>query len=74
MYQIEKGIPVPNLGRKRKYPFAEMEIGDSFLVPMGDGKNVNSLRISIRNLARFLAPKRFAISIQEGGLRVWRRE
>jgi hypothetical protein len=29
MFKIEKGIPLP----ESKYPFAEMEVGDSFFVP-----------------------------------------
>lgn len=33
MYQITKGIPIPAAARTRsRYPFAEMEIGDSFAV------------------------------------------
>lgn len=30
-FEIEKGIPIPQQ-QKIKYPFSEMEIGDSFLV------------------------------------------
>ena len=31
-YQVEKGVPLPEnmKGRKSIYPFADMEIGDSF--------------------------------------------
>jgi hypothetical protein len=34
---IEKGVPIPppsTGGRKRKYPFDEMEVGDSFTLPL----------------------------------------
>ncbi|MGE5650927.1 MAG: hypothetical protein ACM34A_12090 [Bacillota bacterium] len=33
-YEIEKGIPVAKsgAGRRSKYPFAEMKVGDSILV------------------------------------------
>jgi len=36
MFEIEKGVPVapPRIGRMPKYPFANMEVGDSFAVPM----------------------------------------
>ena len=36
MFEIEKDVPVtPALvGRPPKYPFASMEVGDSFAVPM----------------------------------------
>lgn len=31
--QIEKGIPIGVTNKKTKFPFSEMEIGDSFLIP-----------------------------------------
>lgn len=31
-YTIEKDIPYPESSKKAKYPFQEMEIGDSFAV------------------------------------------
>jgi hypothetical protein len=36
-FKIEKDVPIPAIpqaGRPRLYPFAEMEIGDSFSVPL----------------------------------------
>ena len=30
---IEKGVPMPQRNTTHNYPFAEMEIGDSFVVP-----------------------------------------
>lgn len=37
--QIEKGVPLPEftVGAPRKYPFPDMEVGDSFTVPL-EGK------------------------------------
>lgn len=32
MYKIEKGIKPPNTTVTSKYPFAEMNVGDSFVV------------------------------------------
>jgi hypothetical protein len=33
-YQVEKGIPVPSPNtRSTKYPFRDMVVGDSFVVP-----------------------------------------
>lgn len=34
-YKIDKNVPVPAelRGRKAKYPFKEMEVGDSFFIP-----------------------------------------
>lgn len=35
-FQIEKGVPVQakRIGKKPRFPFAEMEVGDSFTVPI----------------------------------------
>ena len=30
---IEKGIPMPSRNTTHAYPFAQMEVGDSFVVP-----------------------------------------
>lgn len=53
MYEIEKDKPMP---KKRmggtKYPFTEMEVGDSFDAPVKEGKSIELLRASILNSAR----------------------
>lgn len=47
-FKIDKGLPMPNIskGRPRIYPFPEMEVGDSFAVPITDdaslGNNANT--------------------------------
>jgi hypothetical protein len=73
-YEIEKGIPVsPIKGKKKpeKYPFSQMEPGDSFLV-LADEKNRTRLRESI-----YYEASRSKIKIRirsvESGLRVWRK-
>ena len=66
--QICKGVPTPT-GRRSKYPFRDMEIGDSFFSP---GSSV----IGIHGCARRHRPKRFTCrSVDEdgvAGIRVWR--
>tara|TARA_R110000823_G_scaffold195626_2_gene326978 strand:- start:117 stop:413 length:297 start_codon:yes stop_codon:yes gene_type:complete len=48
-YPVSKGIPVPE-NSKSKYPFKDMEPGDSFFVPMSDGKTTEkNLRASLYN-------------------------
>lgn len=74
MVRIEKGIPMPlkkpatGGGRKAKYPFGEMEVGDSILMA-GVGGMTKKWRDA-------LAPKTFENrSVVEGGkkrFRVWR--
>lgn len=36
-YAIEKGVPMPD--RPARYPFRDMEIGDSFVVPIRGGEH-----------------------------------
>jgi hypothetical protein len=53
---IDKDIPLPSKvrGRKAKYKFAEMEVGDSFFAE-GD----SSVQVSILTCAKRHLPKRF---------------
>lgn len=69
-FKIEKGIPVPShRGAPSKYPWEQMEVGDSFFVPAEDTtKNFGSLaRTSGKRMgAKFTSRK------LDGGWRVWR--
>jgi hypothetical protein len=72
-FHIEKGIPVPKqvgAGRKNKYPFDAMEVGDSFFIK--DGK-VKTLSRSCGTYGKRLERK-FTSRTVEGGARVWRTE
>ena len=69
MVPIDKGVPMPADGRtakNRKYPWHEMEVGDSFLLnsrkPGGNTSTYNTL----------LAPKHFVSRKTAAGSRVWR--
>jgi len=71
-YKIDRGIPLPQnrkRGRKASYPFADLEIGDSFLVPFA---NVRTMR-SAAYQARIRMDKTFYCA-KEGqhSVRVWR--
>lgn len=80
---IEKNIPIPEKvrGRKPKYEFAKMDIGDSFFAA-GD----SSVQVSILTCARRYRPKKFVTQktttevVGEGtpqtvpGFRCWRVE
>ena len=72
MFKIEKKVPIPkgDQGRTAKYPCAEMVIGDSFLVPEGDGTagGVPS-RIAYWRLKTGF---KFKTRSVKGGVRVWR--
>ncbi len=42
-FEIEKGVPMPPTGPARlKYPFANMQPGDSFAVPSEDGNRLRA--------------------------------
>lgn len=70
-WEIDKSIPIPAGGRggKSKYPFQEMEVGDSVFFP---GSNTQGKEmIYAHNYARRNGKKFSGRSI-DGGLRVWR--
>ena len=71
MYKIEKGIEIPESGSGvPKYPWKEMEVGDSFFV-----KNVpyNTLHSST-SYAGSRYHMKFSARKVEGGYRIWRIE
>jgi len=88
-YEIEKGIPIPDMrrpgnkngmGRGHKiYPFANMKIGDSFVIPPRNGINYDARRQSmLSSLRKFNKLHKTKIKItsrsSKSGLRVWRIE
>jgi len=78
--RVQKGVPIPpvkprgrngGLKYRRKYPWHEMEIGDSFNFPNPgeSGKNAhNAVILASKNGRRFVARQ------YDGGYRVWRVE
>ncbi len=73
--KIERNIPITKAKRASKYPFEDMEKGDSFFVRCGK-KQIGSKRSNI--YARMLAfwqdhqKTEFTIRSVDGGLRCWR--
>lgn len=69
-YEIEKGVPVPEQtgrGRSLKYPFPDMEIGDSILTETRSAFHAASNWASRqKNGWKFISKK------VEGGFRIWR--
>lgn len=79
MFVIEKNIPAVTRGRRKgvtKYPFGDMEKGDSFFVPFM-GKTPSGIRGSIYHLAKKFFGEKGRVSIAEvenegvKGVRVW---
>lgn len=80
-YVIEKGVPIPESlsgGKTKKYPFLELEVGDSFLIEF-NGQTPTALQNKIvnnfSNYSRYHGTKYTSrIKRDEGGVRVWRIE
>lgn len=69
MLQIEHGVALPVT--RSKYPFADMEPGDSILFT--DRARANSARISSVRFVRIHRPDwTFVMRKVEGGWRLWR--
>jgi hypothetical protein len=70
MIIVEKRMKVPPPNRKgaTKYPWAQMEVGDSFFAP---GKTTTTLHQAARNFA-IKTGWRFTCRKEEGGARIWR--
>lgn len=77
--KIDSNIPMPMKKRRgfNSYPFHEMKVGDSFFVPLKEGKKQHSLICQISTSARLYSMAsgkgwRFTTRSVEGGCRVWR--
>lgn len=79
MYAIEKNVAIPTIERPNrktgayKYPFAWMEVGDSFFVPINREKELKSVASSCSLYGKKLSRK-FTVRSVRGGVRVWRVE
>ena len=65
--KIEKGIPLPAHGNT-KYPFADMVVGDSFLMSI---ETHQKLRVAANAYGKRHAMK-FSVRVVESGVRCWR--
>lgn len=72
--KIEKGVEIPKMTRgaglkprTSKYPFAEMEVNDSFFVAVEPKKFSGTVYAAAKRTG-----KKFTIRAWEGGCRVWR--
>jgi len=76
-YKIEKNVPIPD--SQKRYPLAEMEIGDSFLVPIVDNKYMatrNRLNPAFSKFKKSDSPRKYLTKRTDDGndIRVWRVE
>ena len=74
-YFIEKGFPIPE-AEEIKLPLKQMEIGDSFFVPLLDWVSMGLIdgRSAIWILLNTLSPKHREYKVRTvcGGYRIWR--
>jgi hypothetical protein len=67
MYKIESNVPMPN-----KYPFEDMNVGDSFYV-QGDKKAITNVRVSANAYKKKTGCK-FLTKTDLTGVRIWLKE
>jgi hypothetical protein len=69
-FVIESDVPIQSRTKQCKYPFAKLEVGDSFFVP--------GIKMSVLSSAASGARKRtgfkFTTRTVDGGVRTWRTE
>ena len=77
MIQIESNIPYKRKGATHQgYPFKDMNVGDSFLVPLG-GKKEYSVRPNLYTAAKMFCVNnnlkwKFKTAAEQNGIRIWR--
>ena len=72
--KIEKGIPIPIRTGHKKYPWEDLEVGDSFFCPGKKISQVNATMcpIDYRGKRKFAARTRTLEDDNEEGVRIWR--
>ena len=79
-FKIEKDIEIPMKRKRAKYPFKEMDIGDSFLIMVdpSEDKEILSIRIKKAQINVISAARNLEIKVvtrqEDGNLRCWRIE
>ncbi len=75
-YKIESGIPIPEVKReKRKYPFPDMRVGDSFEFDLKDHRNVTASAIGYAKGGDLGRQGKFVSrTVAPGRGRIWRVE
>jgi len=72
MIQIDKGIPIPpKKGANAKYPWKEMEVGDSILIVGVSSPGVGGV---IQSAKKICPGFRFCQRREGDNVRVWRTE
>ena len=70
-YEIETNVPITTT-YKSKYPFEDMEVGNSFYVAGEDMKTIRKLRGAVSWASKRYPDTKYAVRKVDGGVRVWR--
>ena len=84
-YDIEKGVPLPEdmRGGGTRYPFDQMETGDSIFFSLDEGDNAKRLKNRLSQASRTFGKKqdpewhfvlRFRLENELSGVRIWRKD
>ena len=75
-FPLETGIPMPDGGAdytRYKYPWRQMQVGDSFFIPAASDKKRKLYGIkSVMFYQHNRHPEHFEARVVDGGVRVWR--
>lgn len=69
--EIEKNVPLPKNGSKSKYPWPDMEVGDSVFFAVGDFAGCTKEQVSAHGYGNNYG-KKFKARKVKGGQRIWR--
>ena len=72
--KIDRKFPIPTrkgIGAPRKYPFLDMEVGDSVFF---EGKKIPCKEYTAAKAAELRTGAKFSARTVGGGLRIWRIE
>lgn len=77
--KIQKNVPIPEVHSKIKYPWPDMEVGDSVLIEAEKEEKLYNLKRKVGPSARYYGEKvgkqfKTLIDYDGHGVRVWRIE
>jgi hypothetical protein len=74
-FKIEKGIPVPEIPHRYKYPWRLMEVGDSFAMTISPNET-KRWRSNLASSAAHLKDRQFVFQVRDENhtlvIRTWR--
>lgn len=77
MIEVDQAKPPIRPRKRRKYPWADMRVGDSFAVPLERGQTLSELQTAVSAAACTYGSRngtRYSTRQERTGVRVWRVE